>query len=389
MIDLAPLFGPVESCESEVVEFRVFPKNGPPRWMLESRFRSPWHLKTWPRAGLRARLIHRAAWTLSRIGVHFPCRKMSVPVAADSAYKKIQRDFGRIGIFLGTPGENRKLVIFAENKSESVFIKVPLGPASIRLTQTESRALTELADDKQLDCLVPKVSRVADHLAIENLEQHGVRHGRLSLAEAARFHRLLFDRSRRSRSVESLRASWTEAARSADADSESAGTDVRHVAGRTKNSAVSGLVKETLAAANDFLDQLSPEMGIDCYMAHGDFTPWNTLIAKDGTARVIDWELYDVKPRYFDLIHYFVAADILVAQAKDEAILTRLEEMGLEAESEGTDTDCWNLLVGLYFSYQALYYGRLYERQVDLHAQAIWQLEIWRNALRTLSMRQQ
>lgn len=388
MIDLAPLFGAAESDESEVVEFRVFPKTGPPRWMLESRFRSPWHLKTWPRAGLRARLIHRAAWTLSMVGVHFPCRKMSVSVSAESAYKKIQCDFSRIGIFLGTPGENRKLVIFAENKTESVFIKVPLGPASIRLTQTESKALTELADDEKLACLVPKVSRVADHLAIENLERHGVRHGHLSLAEAIRFHRLLFDRSRTSRSVQTLRESWAEAADTVDADSVSASTEVRRVAGRTENSAVSGLVKETLVAANDFLDQLPAEMSIDCYTAHGDFTPWNTLIAKDGTARVIDWELYDVKPRYFDLIHYFVASDILVAQSQDEAILARLDEIALEVEPEGVDTNCWNVLVGLYFTYQALYYGRLYERQVDLHAQAIWQLEIWRNALRTLSKRQ-
>ena len=71
MIDRTVLFGAPEDA-TETRTFRVFPKSGPDRWMLETRFRKPWHLKTWPRANFRARVINRVVWTMGALGLHLP-----------------------------------------------------------------------------------------------------------------------------------------------------------------------------------------------------------------------------------------------------------------------------------------------------------------------------
>jgi len=45
----------------------------------------------------------------------------------------------------------------------------------------------------------------------------------------------------------------------------------------------------------------------------------------------------------------------------------------------------WLRQVAIYFAYQCLYYGAVYERQADLHQQAIWQMEAWAKILHDLT----
>lgn len=368
MIDLSPLFGSPEANEGIPYLFRVFSKAGRERWMLDTSQRRPWHLKTWPRVNRRAKVIYSTAWTLGTLGVHLPSRIERYDVAPGSLYIKLQDQFEHLGIFLGTPGPNRKIVLYAGRGDESYFIKVPLSTVSAALVARETRALADLAKDRKLGPLVPHARQIAGHLAVANVESNGARYEALDLEELVQLHNLMLRRSETSRSISSLRAEW---------QAEVPGGDVVEHLKEIKR-----ILQSANDAANHLLDAMPQDLDIPCYMAHGDFTRWNVLRAPDGTARIIDWELYGVKPKWFDVIHYLVSHDLLVSRAPAGKLIKRLSETG-QAIAPRTQGVWWQQ-VALYFAYQCLYYGAVYERQADLHQQAIWQLQTWTRILHEL-----
>lgn len=369
VIDLSPLLGSEDGPAAQALSFRVFPKTGEERWMLETTQRRPWYLKTWPRANLRAQVIYRVAWVMGMLGLHLPYRKERFQVNSGSVYAQLRERFDRLGIFLGTPGPNRKIVVYASRPGRSVFVKIPLGPTSNDLVAREAVALEELHQDRDLAPLVPQAGRVFGHLAIEDIETNGTKYMALDSAELLRIHDLMERRSACTRLLTALRQDWEKQAPEQAVVAHDADTAAAIAAAR--------------AAANDFLDRLPQDMAVPCYTAHGDFTRWNVLRAADGTPRIIDWELYGLKPRWFDLVHYIVSHDLLVKRASALEVLGHLREVSQSTKIASSEVGWWKQ-VGFYFVYQSLYYCGIYERQVQLHAQAIWQLETWAGILRIL-----
>jgi len=368
MINLEALFGQASSKDAVPIEFKVFPKSGDSRWMLESHFRQPWHLKTWPRANLRARTINRAIWFLASIGIQMPSRRLNMGVAKNSIYMKLREKNYKLGIFLGTPGPNRKFVVYAERFGEAFFVKVPVGPTSYALVQNETVTLDELTKDHDLAELVPAHRMFEGHLAVESVETIGTRFASLGLEELIRVHILMESRSGYFESLGSIRNNLRSPPNFLPVPHDTE-TSARIDAGRR--------------AANEFWDSLPQDLTVPCYKAHGDFTRWNVLKARDGTARIIDWELFGPKPLYFDLIHYFVSHDILVKRLSPSQILERLEAIGADT----APPELWKLHVGHYFAFQAIYYASIYECQSELHVQALQQMNAWTETLVELTSR--
>lgn len=372
MIDLVPLFGSRNGQDAPVnLAFRVFPKSGRPRWMLETRFRKPWYLKTWPRASLKAKVVSQVLWAVGMVGLHLPSRKLTFQVFGSSPYSIICSEFDHVGIFLGTPGPNRKLVVYAERPGCSVFVKIPSGALSAELIRKEANAIELLSHDRELAKIMPRITTVAGHFAVESVETDGVTHAALDIREVARIHDLLEKRSITTRSLLALRSDWTGTNKAASA---------HHCADDLS------ALNHARAAALSFLNAMPSDLQIRCYMAHGDLTRWNVLRAADGTARIIDWELYGLKPRWFDLLHYVISYHLLVARTPVSEILRDLRSV---AQSIGAteEDDVWWRHIGLYFAYQSLYYYDVYGRQDQLHFQALWQLVAWAEILDLLRNR--
>lgn len=337
--------------------------------MLDKSQRRPWHLKTWPRANLRAKVIYRTAWALGKFDLHLPSRLERYCVAPGSLYSQLEDQFDQLGIFLGTPGPNRKFVLYAGREGQSFFIKVPLNPVSAALVARETAALADLATAPDLAHLVPRAQQIAGHLALENMEGKGTRYAALDLPELQRIHELLFLRSATMRPLSSLRQDWQEEAPAGDVMKHAHETEVAMVSART--------------AANHTLDAMPQTLDVPCYMAHGDFTRWNVLRGADGKARIIDWELYGLKPKWFDVVHYIVSHDLLVSRSSAGQVVMRLAVVGKAMGAYATESVWWRQ-VAFYFAYQCLYYCALYERQADLHEQAILQLQTWADILSKL-----
>lgn len=368
--DAALLFGQ-SGVESQTKDFLVFPYTGTPRWLLEARFRRPWHLKTWPRVNRRAKIIYTVAWLLSFFGVSLPARKIKIHVAPDSLYATLSKEFDHLGIFLGTPGLSQKVVIYAGRGKNSVFVKVPLGPVSYHWIEREALALKMLGTDPRIASMIPNASRVAGHLACEDLGYRGAKYQSLPPYKVAHVHDLLFSRSVTTISLTQLKRDWHKLL----LEKDFAGVEIQNL------EPVQTVIDSCRNAAEGFLSMLDPDLPVECYEAHGDFTRWNVLASRRGEPLVLDWEMFGMRPRYFDIIHYYVSNDILVLRLRAEDILKQLNHIAEEVGLMPT----WYRYVGLYFAFQAITYCTLYARQSELHPQAIWQMVTWQAALENIT----
>lgn len=372
MINVKALFGSGSEA-TESVEFRVFPKTGEARWLLEKRYRKPWHLKTWPRANLRAKIIYRVAWVLSMFGFHLPSRQIRIDVAPSSIYRRLRNEFGILAIFLGTPGPNRKIVVFAQNKERSIFVKIPLSEKSTALVENEMKAMALLHEDPVLTKLIPTAEKYHGYLATEDIEINGIRHDELDLREVLNVHHLLFQRSKQIFPIRSL----------CIACNVSFDAAVHSPSLRPHSEKVYCAINEVRTAARNLMSSFPEDTVVDCYMAHGDFTRWNVLVASDGSPKIIDWELYGLKPRFFDVIHYYASADILVEQKNSQEVIEHLIKVG---EALIPETFCnelkWHDYFGIYFMIHSLHYCSIYEAQEEVSDIAVCQLRSWATALK-------
>jgi len=368
MIKLHALFGP-EDAPGQSGTFRLFPRRGRDRWLLETRFRRPWHLETWPQASHRARIIYCVAQLLGMLGIQLPSRRVTVSISNGSLYASLRVRFEALGIFLGTQGPNRKVVIFAKDKDRSWFIKVPINDKTRALAKSEGATLEALAADENLAPLVPRCHWIEDALAVEDVRTSGARFAPLDQDEVMRVHQLLFARSRTEVPFAELIKDWT----------------AQDVAAQPHpDPATAAKIAPARDAAYRFVATIPAACPVECYEAHGDFTRWNVLRARDGSARIIDWELIGQRPKFFDPFHYVVSQSILVSRIPADEILLQALRM-----AEGVvDSHALELYFGAYLASQVFFYCQLFEAQEILDMQAYWQLETWSQLLDTLVKRQ-
>lgn len=364
MIDLPLLFGP-RGAPGQIITFRLFPRRARERWLLETRFRRPWHLETWPQASRRARTIYRIAQLLGALGIHLPSRRMTLSISNGSLYAILRARYEALGIFLGTPGPNRKVVVFAKDKDSAWFIKVPIGDKTRALAQTEAATLETLALDRSIAPLVPRCHWVEGALAVEDVRANGTRFGPLDKTEVLRVHHLLFARSRCEIFFSELVDDWTAQEVAVESHPDPV-TAAKIAAARN--------------AAYRFVEAVPETCSVECYEAHGDFTHWNVLRAPDGSARIIDWELFGRRAKFFDPFHYLVSQAILVDRLPTSDILRTARQLAI-----GTlEKDKIPLYFGAYLSAQVFYYCHLYEKQHDMYEQVHWQLDSWTQLLKAL-----
>ena len=356
MDNLESVFGH-QSALGEKIKFKVFPRFGSARWLLEDRFDRPWHLKTWPRANNRARIIYLIAWGLAGIGVNLPFRRLEVTVVDGSPYKQLSDEFDELGLFLGTMGPNRKVVVYAKNTDGSWFVKVPISPASEVLVCAEAAAMSAVGSD-----LAPKHRWIGKSLAIEDVATHGTAYRSLGNAEIIRVHSVLLERSKCTLALRDVASEWVGV------------SDDTYTVGGAKSCVE---IEDARLSALRYLREFDLDIPLDCYMAHGDFTRWNVLRGKNGTAKIIDWELFGLRTKFFDPFHYVVSQAVLVDRRTPAEIL----KSSLVFEAEFDDRDAFYLYFGMYIASQTLDYCSVFDFQPVLHDQAYWQLKTWKDLL--------
>ena len=245
------------------------------------------------------------------------------------------------------------------------FIKVPISDKTRALAQTEAATLEALAADESLAPLVPRCHWIEGALAIEDVRSSGAQFAPLDQTEVIRIHQLLFARSRSEVPFSELVDDWT--AQDLDARSH-------------PDSVTAAKIAAARDAAYRFVATIPAACPVECYEGHGDFTHWNVLRAPDGSARIIDWELFGRRAKFFDPFHYLVSQAILVERLPAGEILRQARQLAAVTIEE----DAISLYFGAYIAAQIFYYCQVYEAQDNLHMQAHWQLETWTAILEVL-----
>lgn len=354
----------VEGEVCEVINFKLFYKNSNPYWLLEEKYQTPWHLETWPLTNLKARIAYCLSRLFPKLYYRFCSKVAQISVTKGSLYAELAQKYDGLGVFLGTPGPNSKIVIFANLGDENFFIKVPINENSRKLIFNEANALSKLANDTVLSSMIPGHYWIRDALICEDMRAKGGKFRLLSNTTLFDVHSRLFEHSNLPLDFEEYAKQWSFPNKVKDADVDSL---------NCKISAAQNAVERFVSSNHDASD-------IWCYHAHGDFTPWNVLRAKDGTPRIIDWELYGLKPKYFDVFHYRVSYEILVLKLSSNKIFTNIEKMA----SQFLDKHSFKFYFGCYLAVQMSTYSLVFYNQRSIHKQAFWQLDKWAELMEIL-----
>ncbi|TXF85965.1 phosphotransferase [Neolewinella aurantiaca] len=124
-------------------------------------------------------------------------------------------------------------------------------------------------------------------------------------------------------------------------------------------------------------------------IAHGDFTPWNTLRTPNDRLGIIDWELARTElPLGFDFFHFHLQNGVMVERKTWAEIYHQMQQK-LTPETRtaifGTATADVDQYLRLYLAHHVSYYLSVYQKQEEWHQQIYWQLDVWSDAIMALA----
>jgi hypothetical protein len=363
MYNVDSLFSSASS-NYKIQEFHLFKIAGAPRWMIDAGEHFPWHLKTWNTTTYRSKLVKLFLILFWYMRLPLLSEKVVVQVHEGSLFEEIISQFQNIGIFIGTPGLNRKIILYCKDKDKGWFIKVPCNVNSAALVDNELRALKRLSVNADTRKIIPRFKLFEGALVTEDVSNRYVNFS-TSILDACCVDSTLYSNSGRKARI--LDVEFLENAFSVDCN-------------KFRRTELISLLKSVKL----YMHTLgSPERQICIYDAHGDLTKWNMFKSRSGAITVIDWEMYGEKTKYFDLIHYVISYEILVKKTSNISVLKILWRQ-LEPYMKLAD---FELYVGLYLVQQSLYYAEKYEQQEYLHTQAFWQVKAWEHLINELSIK--
>ncbi len=347
--------------------------DGSIRWIFPAGSRSASFLKTYSTSSLRGKIIAKSIeWAFRlRLSALVVSGSFTVVHQEALAIDRLTKGYSSYGIFTGTPGPNRKAVLAAE-KAGTVpcFFKIGLTPKAVQLLGQESKTLHRLHHLQIENLTVPTVRwREAGVLGLESVKTKGTKsRGTLSGPHFTAW------------------ANWTQQTLAAHplkaSDAYQLAMDRLSLLERAANP-LGG--RPMIQQLRQLADSFSGEDLHLTSLSHGDFTPWNCFVSKDGL-QAYDWELSQRDaPVLFDLFHFIFQAGVLLHRSDFESIKTQVDQL-LSQPSVQAMVAQYRIDVDLHyrlFLFQHLaHYLWVYTQQEELHQQVNWLMRVWQAALR-------
>jgi thymidylate kinase len=338
--------------------------DGQPRWIWPAASNTPTFLQfiqpvSWKQRGFVAIVQLLFMLRLQRIVFAL------IPLEADY-------DFGGNdwAIFTGTPGPNRKRVVVNE---EGTITKAAVGKMAVPNLNNEAFFLRNLqARQQQFSFVTPQFIRQNERsLTMEKIASRGT-WNRFTVQ-----HETALAELREVKPLDGPICDWVEWNIIHDT--------INHLKNEPHAAIPAGLVSNLLRMVA-LEDRDKP---IAYGLAHGDFTPWNTLRTDNNKLAIIDWELAHTEmPLGFDFFHFHLQNGIMVERKSWQEIYAYMYKL-LTPETraalfgnEEVDVDRY---LRLYLMYHISYYLSLYQQQAQWHQQIYWQLDVWHDATSALA----
>ncbi|MBL0745841.1 phosphotransferase [Chryseolinea lacunae] len=339
--------------------------DGTLRWLWPSTLRHPLFLKFYNVRGRKAKFFAWAVTLLFRLRVHrlmFRHICLHVLPTAD-AVTPVQ---GEWAAFAGTPGPNRKVLIYAKKNGAGFFIKQAVGENAMAVLANEHAALCWLRSQQPKTFQFPEVIQVSEgRVKISDVATNGQRTSAFSAAHVEVLKELKYKSWQHARLCQV--ASWQ---------------DTNNTFAQLCRNTDPRLPKGMLRKIGFLLESINDEKVIETCFAHGDFTPWNMFQA-DGKLCIYDWEMSQHAPLGFDAFHYIIQNGILVARHPWRKIEADLQVLfANERAFLGMHTAVeQSFYLSLYLLMHTVYYLDLYSRQNQWHTQVRWLLDTWSEAI--------
>ncbi len=342
----------------------IYSRDSTPRWMFPVTSKKPLFLKTYSSIGFLNSLVKFVIESFFHLRIaHLTLGKLFSPgFSLNSEIIKIINDFKIIdfGVFLGTIGENRKIIFVLQSESGRVyFLKYYTGEKSRNLILKESEILWNFKKDSNFNIKVPNIIKSSDSMMlVESLGNkitpiiNFIKEIDYFTIERPFKENLVIERSLKNIFLK------------------------ENLIEITKSSKLLQVLLFNFFKKNEnnfFL--LSP--------AHGDFTPWNVFYSKNEKIIILDWELADTHPLFYDYFHFKIQPLIMLTNLSSDEILNKLDLNYLNKrilEYNKRELEIIDYLI-LYLISVMSFYIPLYHKQQNLHWQAAKLINIWKEIL--------
>lgn len=344
----------------------IYSRDTTPRWMFPVSSKDPLFLKTYSGVGFVNGLVKFIIKSFFRLRIaHLALGKFFSPgLSLNSEILKIIDDYKIIdyGIFLGTIGNNRKIIFVLKSESGMIyFLKYYTSEESKKLVQKESELLWSFKNNN-LKVKVPNVVESSNSMIlIESLGDiitqinYDSKEIYYFTIERPFKENLLVDRSLKSIFLKEKIVEITKS-----------------------HKLLQSLVLNYFLKNEDNIFLLS--------QAHGDFTPWNVFYTKSDKIIILDWELSSNLPLFYDYFHFKIQPLIMLAKLSSDDILNKLDLSYLNKrvlELSEREIEVVDYLI-LYLISIMTFYIPIYQKQENLHWQGEKSMNIWREILTKL-----
>jgi len=317
---------------------------GAPRWIWPADSNKPMFLELYQAITFRQHLF------VAAVRLIFILRLQRI------VFTSIELEPGRYesgdgwSVFTGTPGPNRKEVTV---RKDGTITKTAASATAALNLQNEVAFLQKFQASKyDFSFSVPRLKRQSETgLTMEKLDHRGT-WGQFNHTHAEALGELL-----QSSSSKEAVGAWQE------------WENIRDKINGLRNARHSeipfGIVKALMQLV--VLEHMQPKIKFG--LAHGDFTPWNTLRLADDRLGIIDWEMQKgilVERKTWQEIYNDIRTGLSPSVRKK-----LFGEVGISVDR----------YLRLYLVYHISYYLSLYQQQADWHPQVYWQLDVWSDAL--------
>jgi thymidylate kinase/thiamine kinase-like enzyme len=346
--------------------------DGTVRWFWPAHSNKPLFLKFYNASGLVPVLFSKLIILVFKLRLQrllFKSSEFEVSHTAESfGLLPMNSDWA---VFTGTPGPNRKAIVYADEEGKGSFIKVALGDHAGELLRTECSTLVRLQKASSITFGFPKViQNKSGYIKMSDVAKSGKRIEKFSSAHV--------------RAILELR---NESFAAAKLDCLEVWQLTKNRFENLKQSSDQRLPKGMLRKLDELIAQLNTEFTIETCLSHGDFTPWNMYIQSDGSLSIYDWELSKERmPFGFDAFHFLMQNAILVEHKSWKKIYERITYTLFQPASilGKYSSAQQQLYLKLYLVINTVYYLTIYHEQEKWHVQVDWLINTWNEALSSM-----
>ncbi len=351
------------------------------RWIFPKTNRHALHLDLYNASGWKAKLYRSLSQLCFRLGAASVLYSGTFYLQSKSEVVFFQNlqdlDYEGFAIFTGTVSTTRKAIVALSRQGETnYFVKLPIAVGARQLLNNEQKSLKAVAKLSLKKMSVPQVHTLLCGIAQENSQPIDAWNSTYWQRKHAKALDELYEHSNRRVRMEEIAVM-----EKIELELEQLIADLNSMPPSSLSKKMNLLMISQLRVWR----KLPKSQYLPVAQSHGDFTPWNMYLSKEGLY-LYDWELAQSEmPLLFDAFHFIFQTGILIHRHSWDKIKKQIQALEKSEMVQKWIAEFqldFNLHLQFYLLYITANYLPQYLHQQPLHSQAYWLMKVWGVALK-------